>query len=306
MATGPRRRVSPEDGPVPPKRPKTDALQPQVHCHDARTLTTVVAANSVHLVVTSPPYPMVAMWDELFRTLCPDIPPPDQWKTDDALRVWEHMHGELDKVWDGLACVMVAGGMVAINIGDAYRSVDGDFRRFCNAARVIQGMTQAGFTPLPSIYWKKATNKPNKFMGSGFQPPNAYVTADCEEILLFRKNRLRRFPPNDPQRAASSFTREQRDRWFTQIWEGIPGAPQDTATHRRSAAFPMEIPTRLVHMFSVLGDVVLDPFVGTGTTLLAAWRAGRASIGLEKDPVFAAMAREYCAQPPVGVPVVEQ
>lgn len=110
-----------------------------------------------------------------------------------------------------------SGGIVAVNMGDATRSIQRNFRLFPNAARTTMGLLNAGFTPLPNLYWKKPTNGPNAFLGSGFLPVNAYVTLDCEHILLFRKGRLRKFPPKDPIRKASCFTKAERDVVFSNV-----------------------------------------------------------------------------------------
>ncbi len=267
--------------------------------HDARVLSEVVKPDSVDLVVTSPPYPMISMWDDLFRTLDPSIPPSDEWKDHDATDhdvnvIFEKMHVQLDRVWTQLAACVKSGGIVAINMGDATRSIQRNFRLFPNAARTTMGMVQSGFTPLPNLYWKKPTNGPNAFLGSGFLPVNAYVTLDCEHILLFRKGRLRKFPPKDPIRKASCFTKKERDGWFSQTWEDVKGVRQKKIGGRRSGAFPREIPYRLIRMFSILGDTVLDPFVGTGTTADVATSLGRSCIGLDIDKEFVQEAQRLC------------
>ena len=121
-------------------------------------------------------------------------------------------------------------------------------------------------------------------MGSGFLPPNAYVTLDCEFILLFRKGNLRKFPPHDKLRYESVFTKAQRDEWFSQIWT-LKGTRQTSSQlERRTAAYPEEIADRLIKMFSIKGETVLDPFLGSGTTTKAAIQNERNSIGYETDP----------------------
>lgn len=227
-----------------------------------------MAPDSVALVVTSPPYPMISQWDRLFAS----------WGATD----FEGMHRELDRVWAACYRVLLPGGILAVNVGDAVRTISGEFRLWPNHARVVVAAERLGFRSLPYILWKKPTNKPNAFLGSGFLPPNAYVTLDCEFILLFRKGTLRRIPPAFGPRRASRYRKEERDVWFSQVWDGIRGVPQARAGGR-SAAFPPEIPRRLVRMFSMVGDTVLDPFAGTGTTLWEASRAGRDAIGIEID-----------------------
>ncbi len=228
-----------------------------------------VADGSVALTVTSPPYPQIPMWDEAFRAL--------------GAEGWKAQHAVLDAVWAEVARVLMPGGLACLVVGDALRRVDGNFQLFPNHARVMDAFARLGLVTLPYILWKKPTNRPNAFLGSGFLPPNAYVTLDCEFILIFRKGALRAFPPHDKGRAASRYTKEQRDRWFSQVWE-VKGARQrQEGVARRTAAFPPEVPARLVRMFSVEGDLVLDPFAGTGTTLAEAVREGRDAVGFELD-----------------------
>jgi modification methylase len=211
---------------------------------------------------------MIPQWDGLFRALgATDYP--------GMLRV-------LSDAWAESRRVLVPGGLLAINIGDALRSSNGEFRLWPNPAETVVAVAQLGLTPLPYLLWKKPTNRPNAFLGSGFLPPNAYVTLDCEYVLLFRKGRLREFAKHDPARLTSRFSRAERDRWFSQVWSDIRGVRQG-APNGRSAAFPSELAERLVRMFSVEGDTVLDPFAGTGTTLWAAARWGRNAIGVEWD-----------------------
>jgi modification methylase len=211
---------------------------------------------------------MIPQWDGLFRSFG---------ATDHA-----GMLGVLTDAWKECHRVLVPGGILAVNIGDALRSTDGEFRLWANPAETLVSAARLGFVPLPYILWKKPTNRPNAFLGSGFLPPNAYVTLDCEHILLFRKGKLRRFPIHDAARRSSRFSRAERDRWFSQVWTDIRGARQDSP-RGRSAAFPAEVAERLVRMFSVVGDTVLDPFAGTGTTLWAAARWGRNAVGVEWD-----------------------
>lgn len=256
-----------------------------------------VEDESVHLMITSPPYPMIEMWDETFKQLDERIgknlekmeAETDNKKKERYIReIYELMHENLAEVWRETYRVLVDGGIACINIGDATRNLNGVFRLFPNHSKVIEHCEKIGFVTLPYILWKKPTTKPkykgkNAFLGSGFLPPNAYVTLDCEFVLIFRKGRLRKFEPYDELRYTSRYTKVERDDWFTQIWD-IVGAKQTLPeVERRVAAFPEEIPYRLIRMFSIIGDTILDPFLGTGTTTSAAIKLNRNSIGYEID-----------------------
>ena len=257
-----------------------------IHAADARDMTGL-ADEAVDLVVTSPPYPMIEMWDDLFASLDPTIA--DHLDAGDGEVAFEAMHDVLDSVWTEVARVLRPGGIVCVNVGDATRTVDGSFRVYPNHARIVAAFQGLGFEPLPDVLWHKPTNSAAKFMGSGMLPTNAYVTLEHEYVLVFRKGGRRDFDAKDDRRYESAYFWEERNRWFTDVWTEIKGELQtlpDDGLRDRSAAFPFEIPYRLVNMYSVYGDTVLDPFWGTGTTSLAAMVAGRNSVGYELEGDF--------------------
>ncbi len=149
-----------------------------------------------------------------------------------------------------------------------------------------------GLKPLPIILWRKTSNKPNKFMGSGMLPNNAYVTLEHEYILIFRKGEKRKFNTKNKERYESAYFWEERNKWFTDIWLGLSGVSQVINENinnkkyimelrERSGAYPIEMVYRLIAMFSSYLDVVLDPFWGTVTTTLASIMLKRNSIGYE-------------------------
>ncbi|MEF8882350.1 MAG: site-specific DNA-methyltransferase [Halapricum sp.] len=253
----------------------------QIVTGDARKLD--LPSDSVDLVVTSPPYPMIEMWDEVFAELDPDIGA--ALETEDGEAAFEAMHDVLDSVWAELERVLVPGGIAAINVGDATRNLD-RFKQYPNTAEITGRFRDRGFDVLPDVVWRKPANSAAKFMGSGMIPPNAYPTLEHESILLFRNGGRRSFPPGDDQRYESAYFWEERNRWFSDLWTDVTGTGQglDPGLRERSGAFPLEIPLRLIRMFSIYGDTVLDPFWGTGTTTLAAMLAARNSVGYELDP----------------------
>ena len=202
------------------------------------------------------------------------------------------MHLQLDPVWSELRRVLAPGGLACLNLGDATRTIDEEFQLFLNHVRVSSRFPDLGFVALPDILWRKQTNSPTKFMGSGMLPPNAYVTLEHEYILIFRKPGKRSFLSDAKmRRKESAYFWEERNEWFSHVWDKIKGEDQkltmsETPGRIRSAAFPLMLAYRLISMFSVAGDCVLDPFLGTGTTTLAAIRQGRNSIGYEIDSGF--------------------
>jgi DNA modification methylase len=250
------------------------------------SIMSAVDDQSVQLVVTSPPYPMIEIWDAHFSASNATIS--DALARSDADLAFELMHQELDGIWCELHRVMAPGGIACINIGDATRTIQGHFRLYPNHARVVEKMHSIGFTQLPAILWRKTTNAPNKFMGSGMMPPGAYVTLEHEYILIFRKGAKREFLTDAQKsiRRESAYFWEERNEWFSDVWTGLPGAMQNlhlSEARKRSAAFPLVLPYRLINMFSIKGDTVLDPFLGSGTTMIAAMCSGRNTIGYEID-----------------------
>ncbi|MEF8899652.1 MAG: site-specific DNA-methyltransferase [Halovenus sp.] len=257
----------------------------RVRAADARDLAGL-AADSVDLVVTSPPYPMVEMWDDLFVDL--DGAVGAHLEAGRGDQAFAAMHAVLDTVWDECRRVLRPGGIACVNVGDATRTLDG-FRVYPNHARVTDAFAARGFDPLPDVLWHKPANSAAKFMGSGMVPPNAYVTLEHEYILVFRNGDRRSFEPGADRRYEAAYFWEERNRWFTDVWTDVRGRLQSLPgddLRDRAGAFPFEVPYRLINMYSVYGDTVLDPFWGTGTTTLAAMVAGRDSVGYERERAF--------------------
>ena len=260
----------------------------QIFYRDARNLKEI-PSESVDLVVTSPPYPMIGMWDDIFGSQNTEIE--GALKVGDGKLAHVLMHEILDSVWDEMFRVLKEGRFACINIGDATRKVGGDFCLYPNHARILNYLLNIGFSALPDILWRKQTNAPNKFMGSGMLPAGAYVTLEHEYILILRKGSKREFKTEceKQNRRESALFWEERNIWYSDVWMDIKGTGQrlsDELSRLRSAAFPYDLAYRLVNMYSVKGDVILDPFLGTGTTIAAAMTSGRNSVGVEIDKSF--------------------
>jgi DNA modification methylase len=252
---------------------------------------------------------MIEMWDELFSALNLEVA--EHLENGDGKAAFTRMHEELDRVWEKVSRVLVDDGIACINIGDATRKVDGSFRVFQNHSRIINAFEDLGFEPLPEVVWRKPVNSGAKFMGSGMLPPNAYVTLEHEYILVFRNgNDSRSFEPGSERRYNAAYFWEERNQWFSDVWMEINGelqALEQSELRERSAAYPFEIPYRLINMYSVYGDTVLDPFWGTGTTSLAAMVAGRNSIGYELEEEFVQVFEERVENvPKYSREVIEQ
>lgn len=247
---------------------------------DARDLS-FVDDESVHLVVTSPPYWNLKRYNEN----------PDQLG---HIQDYEAFIGELEKVWRHVLRILVPGGRLVCVVGDVCvaRRNFGRHLVFPLHADICVTCRRLGFDNLNPIVWHKIANASyevsngSKFLGKPYEP-NAIIKNDMEFILMQRKPGGYRQPTGE-QRDASRISKEEFGLWFQQIWN-ITGA----STKHHPAPFPLELATRLVRMFSFTGDIVLDPFCGSGTTMVAALRTGRNSIGVEIDPEYCRMAARY-------------
>jgi DNA modification methylase len=230
---------------------------------------------------------MIEMWDEIFSLQNPTIK--EALTTQNGNRAYELMNQELDKVWKEVYRVLKSGGFACINIGNATRKIGEEFKLYCSHSRILEYCLKLGFSALPEILWRKQTNAPNKFMGSGMLPAGAYVTLEHEYIMILRKGNKRNFITDSQKlrRQKSAYFWEERNNWFSDIWEDLKGTRQgniDNQIRERTGAYPFELAYRIINMLSLKEDTVLDPFLGTGTTIMAAMATGRNSIGFEIDP----------------------
>jgi modification methylase len=241
---------------------------------DARDLS-FIASESIHLVITSPPYWNLKRYNEHDSQLG---------HIDD----YEAFLDELEKVWRHVFRILTPGGRLVCVVGDVCvsRRQFGRHLVFPLHADIAVRCRKIGFDNLNPIIWHKIANAsyevPNgsKFLGKPYEP-NAIIKNDIEFILMQRKPGGYR-QPTEEQRRDSRIDKKIFDGWFQQIWN-ITGA----STKDHPAPFPLELASRLVCMFSFTGDVVLDPFCGSGTTMIAAFKNGRNSMGIEID-------RQYC------------
>jgi len=247
---------------------------------DARDLS-FLDNDSVHLVVTSPPYWNLKQYNEN----------PDQLG---HIKDYEAFLRDLEKVWKHVFRILVPGGRLVCVVGDVCvaRRNFGRHLVFPLHADICVMCRRIGFDNLNPIVWHKIANASyevtngSKFLGKPYEP-NAIIKNDMEFILMQRKPGGYR-KPTDAQREASKISKDDFNHWFQQIWN-IPGA----STKRHPAPFPLELATRLVRMFSFVEDTVLDPFCGSGTTMIAALRTRRNSIGIEIDPDYCRTTARY-------------
>jgi modification methylase len=244
--------------------------------HDAREINFLLP-NSVHLVLTSPPY-----W-----TLKDYNPGEGQmgYIEDYALFL-----SELDRVWRACYDALVPGGRVICVVGDvclSRRKNGGEHVVVPLHASIQEHCRTIGFNNLAPIIWHKIANAAYEASGSGGgflgkpYEPNSVIKNDIEFILMQRKPGGYR-SPSVATRVLSVISAENHAAWFQQIWTGVTGA----STKKHPAPYPLELAERLIRMFSFVGDTVLDPFMGTATTNVAAAKWGRNSIGVEVDPQY--------------------
>lgn len=251
-----------------------------LHCGDSRKLDWI-PPESVHLVLTSPPYWTLKEY-------------PDHKSQLGSVTDYDAFHDELDKVWRHCYRVLAPGGRLVCVVGDVClsRRRHGRHSVMPMHADIVVRARKIGFDNLSPIFWYKIANanyeveNGSSFLGKPYEP-NAIIKNDVEFILMLRKPGGYR-QPTEEQRDASRLTKEEYQEWFQQVWNGLMGE----STKNHPAPYPEELAYRLVRMFSFANDTVLDPFMGTGTTLLAASRCGRNSIGVEIEPAYVKMAKQ--------------
>lgn len=237
--------------------------------------------ESVHLVVTSPPYWTLKQYRDTEGQL-------------GHIAGYEEFLEELDKVWSRCFEALVPGGRLVCVVGDvclSRRKNQGRHTVVPLHASIQEHCRKIGFDNLAPIIWYKIANavyeveNGSTFLGKPYEP-NAVIKNDIEFILMERKPGGYR-KPSFAARALSVISQENHGKWFQQIWSGLTGA----STRDHPAPYPVELAERLIRMFSFVGDTVLDPFMGTGSTNLAALRCGRNSVGIEIDESYFELAQ---------------
>ena len=241
---------------------------------DARRMA-LVSDESVALVVTSPPYWTLKKY-------------PDNPAQLGDLDDYELFQKELARTWDECFRVVLPGGRLCINVGDVTlsRRKHGRHRVVPLHADILLHARRSGFDALTPIFWWKRTNMTTEmagdtyFLGKPYEP-NGIIKTEIEYILMLRKPGGYR-KPTPEQRLLSRIPREDYHAWYRAVWTDIGGA----SSPEHPAPYPLELASRLVRMFSFVSDTVLDPFAGSGTTSLAAAKAGRNSVAFDIEPGY--------------------
>ena len=253
---------------------KKEIADAVIYNHDSSDMS-MIPDESVNLIITSPPYWTLKDYDV-------------EGQIGLGSSSYDYYLNELNKVWKECVRVLAPDGKICINImpflltGKAARFerretrlVLGDIERFMDSTGC---MFQFGL-----YIWDKRKIARFSSFGSYPYPPNIFSTYPYEWITVFSKEGKRK-PVSKEIKEKSKLTTEEWQKWaINSIWEMQPAKAK---AEGHPAPFPKELPTRLIKLYSFWGDTVLDPFAGTGTTLLAAQELGRKSIGFELNPEY--------------------
>lgn len=245
-----------------------------IYIGDSRDLS-MIPDESVHLILTSPPYWNIKEYNDQAGQL-------------GHIDNYQVFLEQLDKIWSDCYKKLVVGGRMVINVGDVLlsRRENGYHKVIPLHSDIQVRCEKIGFDNLAPIFWYKIGNANfeagggAKFLGKPYEP-NGIIKHDVEYILMLRKNGGYRKPTLE-QRRLSIISEKEFNSWYKQIWDF-----NGTSTKNHPAPYPEELANRIIRMFSFVGDTVLDPFLGSGTTMLCASKIGRNCIGVEVDKVYA-------------------
>jgi DNA modification methylase len=263
---------------LPPPMPTTHTF----YVGDARDMS-AIPDESVHLIVTSPPYANLKRYPERDGQL-------------GNISSYEQFLEQLDRVWRECARILVPGGRACAVVGDVClsRRRAGRHHILPLASDIQVRGRNLGLDVLTPIIWLKVSNikmeasKSSRFLGKPYLP-GGIIKNDRETIVMLRKPGYRK--PTTEMEQLSRIGKQDYFQWFAPVWTDVPGA----STRRHPAPYPLEIPRRLILMYSFAGDVVADPFAGLGTTATAAALTGRDSISIDVEPAYVSTAQAAVA-----------
>lgn len=244
-----------------------------VYINDARTIIKEISNKAVQLIITSPPYWNIKDYD------CPNQIGFNQ--------SYNEYIAELNKIWKECKRILSPGCKLVINIGDQFvraNENNGKYEVIPIHKDIIDYCQNLGFIYLGNIIWQKiSTTKTTGgccWMGSIYYPRDGYITYEHEYIMIFKKTGISPRPSKEIKEL-SRLQKEYRSKWFRGIWNDLSSVKQKS----HIAMFPIELPERIIRMFSFVGETIFDPFVGSGTTMQAAQKWNRNSIGIELNPI---------------------
>jgi DNA modification methylase len=224
-----------------------------------------VPSNSIHLMVTSPPYNVTKEYDE-------DL------SLEEYLQLLRNVFTESHRV-------LVSGGRACVNVANLGRKPYLPLSDY-----ISRIMLEIGFLMRGEIIWNKGAGAGVSMAWGSWQSATNPVLRDVHEyILVFSKGSFARVKPDEKE---NTITKDQFMEWTKSVWTMNPESAQKVG---HPAPFPLELPYRLIQLYTFKGDIVLDPFVGSGTTAMAAWQSGRRYIGYENDPAYVKLAENRVA-----------
>ena len=234
-----------------------------VYFGDSRELLEQIASETIQLAVTSPPYWSARDYEHKNQI--------------GYNQTFEEYSESLMKIWKEAVRTLLPDGKIAVNIGNIYYNKDGEKRKIvANLMNLVWNQLNSfdNLRYMGTIHWEKSTLRKRKVLMGSYPYPSAFlISTSLEAIFVFRKTGDRKVAPEIKE--LSKITKAEFRKLRAPIWR-INGVSND-----HPAPFPHELPRRLIKMYSFVGDKILDPFLGSGTTLVEAARLSRNSIGVE-------------------------